>query len=97
MLELNITTFFSGGGGRRQGSGPAAWSRQRAGAAAAVAGGGGGRQRVHERGWGTGGLGLDWVDPMDVDCCTNLKQWKVGEKKIFRKIYRIGGGRGTKL
>ena len=37
-------------------------------------------------GLGKGGLGLDWVDLMDVDRCTNLKQWKVGEKKILRKI-----------
>ena len=32
-----------------------------------------------------------WVDPRAVFVCTNLKHWKMGKKKIFRKIYRIGG------
>ena len=91
------------GGGlevRRRGSRPARVGRGRpprcslAARAGRVGGGGAGNEggleelQVIEEGRG---LGFEWVDPIIVYDCTNLKYWKVREKKIFQKMYRIHG------
>ena len=66
----------AGGGGRKR----------RGGAQAAVSGrrvkGRVRRERKRKLGLG--------VNSTVVIGCTNLKYWKIGEKKNFRKIYRIG-------
>ena len=82
----------SNGGAARGGAGEARRrdrkGRRRCGRRPAL---GGAWRRGHGRESTVGregeGLGFGCIDPTVGDSCTNLKYWKVGEKKIYRKIY----------
>ena len=78
-------------GACRAGACTGAGAPAEAGASAAASGGGVGtesegkdEERERKRKLGLG------VNSTVVIDCTNLKHWKIGEKKNFRKIYRIG-------